>query len=300
MVMKDARSHLVKILHRSFRGEGVQASPVPGVYCIKVSHPGRRNKDHWRASLGLIVQGCKEIVLGRRSHRIDEGHYIATPIDLPVISRIAAATPEKPFLALLIGLDPRTLNEVSAPLGTDMMERPEAAQRALFVGKPGDAMLEAAVRLGRLFESPADAPVLGGLIIREMLYHLLKGSDGPAIRRLVCSDSRLHRIVQSIHGLRSELGEAADVAALAKTANMSRSAFFKHFKEVTAMSPIQYQKRLRLLEARRLMIDEGETAEGSAFKVGYASASQFSREYARMFGSPPLRDALKGRSLAVA
>jgi transcriptional regulator GlxA family with amidase domain len=135
--------------------------------------------------------------------------------------------------------------------------------------------------------------VLGPLVIKEILYHLLKGADGLAIRQFVRSGSNMHKISQAIYSLRAELNADVDVAALAKAANMSRSAFFKHFKEVTSMSPIQYQKRLRLLEARRLMIDVDETAQGSAFKVGYNSVSQFSREYSRMFGSSPLRDAMK-------
>ena len=135
--------------------------------------------------------------------------------------------------------------------------------------------------------------MLGPLVIKEILYHLLKGADGPAIRQFLRSGSKMHKISQAIYSLRSDLSEDADVTSLAKAAHMSRSAFFKHFKEATAMSPIQYQKRLRLLEARRLMIDDGEKAEGSAFKVGYNSASQFSREYSRMFGNSPLRDTVK-------
>jgi transcriptional regulator GlxA family with amidase domain len=157
--------------------------------------------------------------------------------------------------------------------------------------------LKAAIRLARLFQTPEDAPVLGPLLIKEIFYHLLKSENGPAIHQFVRSGSKMHRVSQAIHTLRSELERDVDVTALAKTANMSRSTFFKHFKEVTAASPIQYQKRLRLLEARRLMTDENETAEGSAFKVGYNSASQFSREYSRMFGTSPLRDANKSKKL---
>src|SRR6266478_3721091 len=157
-----------------------------------------------------------------------------------------------------------------------------------------------ALRLGRLFQVPEDAAVLGSLVIKEILYHLLKGADGPAIRQFVRSGSNMHKISQAIYSLRSELDDDVDVAALAKAANMSRSAFFKHFKEVTAMSPIQYQKRLRLLEARRLMVDEDETAERSSFRVGYRSASQFSREYARMFGVSPRRDTSKIRRVGSA
>jgi AraC-like DNA-binding protein len=185
------------------------------------------------------------------------------------------------------------LSEVAAHLENGFPKETEIPLRAVFIGKASDRMLEAAVRLGKLFQVPEDALVLGLLVIKEIFYHLIKGPDGPAIRQFVRSGSKVHKISQAIYSLRSGLSEDVDVTSLARAANMSRSAFFKHFKEVTAMSPIQYQKRLRLLEARRLMTDDGETAEGSAFKVGYNSASQFSREYSRMFGNPPLRDAMK-------
>jgi transcriptional regulator GlxA family with amidase domain len=152
------------------------------------------------------------------------------------------------------------------------------------------------VRLVGLFRTPKDAAVLGALVIKEILYLLMQGPEGAAIRQFVHSGSKMHQISHAIHALESELEKEVDVPALAQTANMSRSAFFKHFKEVTAMSPIQYQKRLRLHEARRLMLETGGSAESSCFKVGYKSASQFSREYSRMFGIPPARDAAKLKS----
>lgn len=243
--------------------------------------------------MSIIAQGCKEIMLGREIYCNDAAHYIATPIDLPVTSRVFSVTPEKPFLCLNVDLDPLALSEVAAQLEQGFPKGRENPVRAVFVGKATNPMLEAAVRLGKLCQTPEDAPVLGPLVIKELLYQLLKGTDGPAIRQFVCAGSSMHKISQAIYRLKSELGEEIEVAALARAANMSRSAFFKHFKEVTAMSPVQYQKRLRLLEARRLMTEDGETAEGAAFKVGYNSASQFSREYSRMFGNAPLRDTMK-------
>jgi len=219
-------------------------------------------------------------------------HYIATPIDLPVTIRLFAATPEQPFLCLKIEFDSLYLSEVAAQIEKNFPNETENPLRAMFIGKASDQILEAAIRLGKLFQVPEDAPVLGTLVIKEILYHLLKGPDGPALRQFVRSGSKMHKISQAIYALRSELSEDVDVTSLAKAVNMSRSAFFKYFKEVTAMNPIQYQKRLRLLEARRLMTDGGETAEGSAFKVGYNSTSQFSREYSRMFGNSPLRDVM--------
>jgi AraC-like DNA-binding protein len=294
--MTDLRSELAKIINRFSPGDGLHETPVAGTHCIKFSQADRRSKRHWRASMCIIPQGCKEIILGREIYRYeDEAHYIVTPIDLPVISRVVSATREKPLLSLKIDFEPLILSEVAARLEKNLPKELENPLPAIFIGKASDQMLEAAIRLGKLFQTPEDAPVLGPLVIREILYYLLKGADGPAIRQFVRSGSKMHKISQAIYSLRSELTDDVDVAALAKAAKMSRSAFFKHFKEVTAMSPIQYQKRLRLLEARRLMTDEGETAERSALKVGYNSASQFSREYSRMFGNAPLRDAMKIR-----
>ena len=291
--MTEFQSQLVKTVSFFSPAEGLNATPVPGVYCTKFSHTDRRTKRRWRACFGIIVQGGKEIVLERDRYKCDEAHYTASPIPLPVVSRISTASPVKPFLALMIGLEPMLLSEISAKLSEVVTGNPVHSLRAIFVGRTSAEMLEAAVRLGKLFYTPEDARVLGPLVIREMIYHLLKGPNGEAIRQFVRSGSRTHIISQCIHGLQSDLNGDVDVLALAKAAKMSRSGFFKHFKEITAMSPIQYQKRLRLLEARRLMVDEGESAEGSAFKVGYKSAPQFSREYSRMFGNSPLRDAMK-------
>ena len=294
-LMKDFRSDLARAIDRFSPGDGFHESPVPGVHCVRYSTADRRTKRQWRACLAIVAQGCKEVVLGREIYLCDEAHYTATPIHLPVVSRIASAAPEKPFLGVLIDLDPLVLNEVAAHLEDVVLEEPGGPVRALFSGKANEKMLEAAVRLAKLFQMPEDARVLGPLVVKEMLYHLLKGPEGSAIRQFVRSGSTMHKISQAVFTLRSNLQDDVDVAALAKEASMSRSAFFTHFKAVTSMSPIQYQKRLRLLEARRLMVEDDETAERSSFKVGYRSASQFSREYSRMFGEPPLRDVLKIR-----
>jgi AraC-like DNA-binding protein len=297
--MPDPRFQLAGTIRRFLPNDGWKETPVPGVYCLKLSQPKPRAKNRWMACLGILAQGYKEIILGGRRYRLDEGGYSITPIELPLISGIPNPTPAKPFLALLIALDPAIVGEVSAELNGFREDEEELPQRAFFSGRASEAMLEAAVRLGNLFERPEDAPVLGRLVIRELIYHVLKSKDGPAIRRFFRLGSKLHRIMHCIHGMRSELSEDVDVAELARTACMSRSAFFEQFKEVTSMSPIQYQKRLRLLEAKRLMTEAGETAEGAAFQVGYKSASQFSREYARMFGAPPRRDASRGRGVLV-
>jgi AraC-like DNA-binding protein len=291
--MNSLRDSLLNITRFFASVEGFNPTPVPRVYCLKFSHPGSFSKRRWRACLAIIAQGSKEIVLERDVYHCDEKHYTAALVDLPVVSRVTSASPQKPFLSMLIDLEPMILSETSAQLSEDHNGESEKSLRAIFIGETKDEMLESAVRLGKLFHTPEDARVIGPLVVREMVYHLLKGPDGKAIRHFVRSGSKTHTISRCIYALQSELNRDVDVPALAKAAHMSRSAFFEHFKEVTAMSPIQYQKRLRLLEARRLMVDEGESAEASAFKVGYKSTSQFSREYSRMFGKSPLRDATK-------
>jgi transcriptional regulator GlxA family with amidase domain len=179
---------------------------------------------------------------------------------------------------------------VAAQLDRTQPETAATPARAMFLGRASDRILEAAIRLCALFSVPADAPVLAPLITRELMFHVLKGPDGPAIRQFVRAGSQAHRVAEAIYHLQSSLDETVDVDRLARSAGMSRAAFFRHFKDATAMSPLQYQKRLRLLEAQRLMLEEREHAETAAFRVGYTSASQFSREYSRMFGNAPLRD----------
>ena len=304
--MRDLRTELADIIQHFALEDGAQALPLAGVRCIKISRPSRPAKQHWHASLAILAQGCKGLTLGHEEYHYEALNYIATPIDLPITSCAYAASPDQPFLCLQIEIDPLVLSEVATLL--DQAHPPQARppatqspQRAIFLGKASEPMLEAAIRLGTLCRRPEDALVLGPLAVKELLYHLLQSAEGPALRQFVRAESSVHKIAQAAYRLKAELAEEIDVAALAQAAAMSRSAFFKHFKDVTALSPVQYQKRLRLLEARRLMTGEGETAEGAAFRVGYSSPSQFSREYSRMFGSAPRRDVVnikQGNSLA--
>ena len=291
--MKDLLPELAKLIQGYSPEDGLNVSAIPGVHCVKFSNPTPATKGFWRASFSIIAQGSKEIIFDHKPYQYNQADYIAIPIDLPVSSRIFLASPEKPFLSLKIEFDSPLLSEVAQQLAQDFNQDLENPSQIMFGGQAGSKMLEAALRLVGLFQTPEEARVLGSLVIKELFYHLLKSSNGQAIWQFIRSGSKMHRISQTIYKLKSEGTKELDVVALAKAVNMSRSAFFKHFKEVTALSPVQYQKRLRLLEARRLMLDEGETAEGSAFKVGYNSASQFSREYSRMFGNPPFRDTIK-------
>ena len=287
--MLDAQARLVHLIERAALMEGAQPSPIAGVYCIKVSEPQKFQKRPWRASICISVQGTKEIVVDGQMFRARGLHYVVTPMDLPVSSRATHNSAHKPLLALKLDFDAHALREVASQLPEVSTAAHET--RAIFIGKATERMVDAAIRLCELFATPDDATVLAPLVIRELMFHILKSPDGPAIRQHLRAGSNAHRIAAAVHHLQTSLREPVDIAALAREAGMSRAAFFKHFKEATAMSPLQYQKRLRLLEARRVMLEQGEGAEAAAFNVGYTSPSQFSREYARMFGDAPFRDA---------
>jgi AraC-like DNA-binding protein len=291
-------SELATRLYRLTTLPGTRESALPGVHIARYDVTERQTKRQWRACLALVAQGTKEVVLGRTTYRCAEGHYTAAPVHLPVISRIAVAAPRTPFLALLVDLNPLTLSEVVAQLNDEYAQSPSASVRALFRGRANDSMLEAAVRLTRLLDSQDDLRVLGPMVVKELVYHLLRGSEGQAIAQFVRSGTKTQKVARAAFLIRSHLREELDVVALANAAAMSRSAFFQHFKHVTSLTPIQYQKRLRLLEAQQLMVQAEQTAQASAHRVGYQSVSQFTREYARMFGDTPSRHAAKLRRAA--
>ncbi len=275
-------------------GDGPSAGPVPGSSCVRYSSTSQFQNQLWRASLAIVAQGTKELVLGRTTYALSPGHYTLTPLSLPLISRVARATAHAPFLCLLIRIDPMMLSRVVA----DMDDRPEASDglhRGVFVGEVCEHMRDAAVRLTALFESSEAGTVLGPGYVRELLFYVLRGPNGSALRQFVHANSEAQRISQAVHRIESDLTTQLDIAAMAAAAGVSRTVFFEQFKRVTSLSPVQYQKRQRLLEAQRLMVEERTTAEDAAYRVGYQSPSQFSREYARMFGEPPLRHATRLR-----
>ena len=300
IVCYDSRVHaeLAALIARWCPSDGVHPSPIAGVSCIRISHPYPREKRTWRASFCVVVQGTKELTLEGRIYRDRGPHYIVTPLDLPLTSRVTGVSPARPLLSVKLDFDSAAVREVAAQLAQAGSDDAAPPARAVYLRSASDRLLDAARRLCELFARPADARVLAPLATRELIFHLLSGPDGPALRQLVRAGTQSHRIAEAVLQLQASLDDDLDIAVLAKRAGMSRATFFKRFKEATAMSPLQYQKRLRLLEARRLMLEDGEGAATSALRVGYASASQFSREYARMFGNAPLRDTRARRPLA--
>jgi AraC-like DNA-binding protein len=237
--------------------------------------------------LAIVVQGKKAALLGDETHRYDAGQYLVISVDLPLSGFVTEASPEQPYLGFRLNLDPHQLGELIAQTPA---ERKETSVRGLFISNADASLLDCALRLTRLLDTPQDIPVLAPIVMREIYYRLLTGEQGEAVRQIATSGSNMQRIAQVIQYMKTDFTQPLRIEALADRAKMSPSSFHAHFKAVTTMSPLQYQKQLRLLEARRLMLTEQANAATAADRVGYESPSQFSREYARMFGAPPIQD----------
>jgi AraC-like DNA-binding protein len=236
--------------------------------------------------LAIVVQGKKAALLGEETHRYDAGQYLVISVDLPLSGFVTQATPEQPYLGFRLTLDPRQFSDMIA----QTPDRKEASVRGLFVSNADAPLLDCALRLTRLLDTPQDLPVLAPMVMREIYYRLLTGEQGEAVRQIATSGSNMQRIAQVIQQMKTDFAKPLRIEDLADQVKMSPSSFHAHFKAVTSMSPLQYQKHLRLLEARRLMLTEPVNAVTAADQVGYESPSQFNREYARMFGAPPIRD----------
>ncbi len=278
--------------------DGLVATPVPGLMMKYVEAPGATLRAVSRPAIGLVLQGAKQMQVGDQERVFAEGQSFIIGAEMPVLSRILRATSQAPYLAVTIELEMATLRELAAEL---VDHPPTTAQRpqTLFGEDAGAALIDCALRLTRLIDRPEAIPVLRPAIARELHYWLLAGPHGAGLRTLADPSSHAGRLSEAIALLRAEYRSRVPVERLAARAGMSLTAFHRHFKDLTSVTPGQYQKRLRLIEARRLMLEEGLTASSAAFQVGYESVSQFSREYRRLYQAPPRRDALRRRSLGV-
>jgi AraC-like DNA-binding protein len=242
----------------------------------------------------IVVQGRKQVTVGGNTYIYDPSQYLAVSLALPAIGRVVEASPERPYLCMTLGVDARELAALIVETGMSA-PRDDHDGRALYVSPLGSPLLDGLLRLVRLLDTPQDIPVLAPLILRELHYRLLQGEQHGRLAEMAIGNGRLRRVSGAIEWIKGHFVEPLQIEALAKRVNMSPSALHSHFKVVAAMSPVQYQKRLRLQEARRLLLSGETSAEAVAYEVGYASPSQFSREYARLFGQPPRRDAERVR-----
>ncbi|GAB1536396.1 AraC family transcriptional regulator CmrA [Geovibrio sp. ADMFC3] len=288
------RQELAAMIDRYSEKDTVSQTIIPKLSLMKSETKRVKASTVYMPSLCLIVQGKKEIFLDYELYTYSPSEYLAVSVELPVVGQITEASKEKPYLGLSIELDPLAISEM-------LVHAPEhgATSRGLFVGKTDEGLADCILRLVRLLESPADVPFMSHLIFKEFYYRLLKSPHGWNLAQLAMNGSSMQRIAKVIKVLKTDFARNMRIEEMAEIANMSQSSFHHHFKEVTAMSPLQFQKRLRLTEARRIMLAEQADAASTAFRVGYESPSQFSREYSRMFGAPPLSDISNLRRHAV-
>lgn len=239
----------------------------------------------------LTVQGAKQALLGDALFDYGAMEFLIVSVDLPILGSVTQATPAAPFLALILELDIKLLQEVIAQLDADTVAT-SGAPLGVFVGQLGQQAADCLLRLLQLLGEPRGLAMLAPSIVRELYYWLLGSKEGDALRRLAAPDSHTLRIAEAIHLLQAEFAAPIGIERLAARAGMSASSFHAHFKSITSVTPLQYQKQLRLLQARRLLATRAANVSQAAYQVGYESASQFSREYARMFGTPPSREAV--------
>ena len=271
--------------------DGVYDTTVPALRLSRLSALSECVAVVYEPSLCIIAQGSKEVLLADETYRYDPAHSLLVSVDLPVSARVVEASPGRPYLAVRISLDPAVVGELLAD-GTAAAPSPPLGPpaRGLAVTPVEPPLLDAVTRLVALLDSPPDIEPLAPLVLREITYRVLAGPQGSRLRQIAAAGAPAQRIARAIRWLKDHFADPLRIESLAKHVRMSQSAFHLHFKGVTAMSPLQYQKRLRLQEARRLMLGEGLDAAEAAFRVGYESPSQFSREYRRTFGAPPRQD----------
>ncbi|HEQ3521875.1 TPA: AraC family transcriptional regulator [Citrobacter freundii] len=285
----DKRARLAKRMADFLGVENDQVAEIPGLMLIRRTQVEPMSSYLCSPSMALVVQGRKRVVLGNTSLTYDESHFLLTAANLPTMAQVLDATPETPFLCMLLMLDLAVARQMITQID---LTAPDAATgvAGMSTGPATFELFDAMARLLALLDKPQDIPVLGELIQREVLYHVLTSPAGARLRQIVCQGTSGNRIARAIDWLRGNFTQTLRVEELAQVSGMGVSTLHHHFRQMTSMSPLQFQKHLRLHEARRLMLNDELDAGTSALRVGYESVTQFNREYRRLFGAPPLRD----------
>jgi AraC-like DNA-binding protein len=264
-------------------------TPIEGLAILRSDTEKPPSHLIFKPSLCITLQGAKRSTFGSRRFIYRPGQVLVVSVEMPAVSRVVQASPTEPYLGIVLEVDPEALRDV-----LQQLERPPAPvddpEFGVLIANFGGPLADCVLRMVRLLDTPRAIPVIAPLIMREICYWLLAGPSGGEIVKFVLTSSRAKRIIDAIYALRDAYDKAVRIEALAEIAQMSLSAFHREFKALTSMTPLQYQKQLRLLQARQLMVAGAANAETAAYQVGYESPSQFSREYTRMFGSPPRRD----------
>jgi len=293
------REELVERIGRAMREDGT-TQPFQGFHLYRRSSPLELLHGVSEPSVAVIAQGSKEVLLGENRYRYGPSQYLLATVELPTIRRVLEASKERPYLSLRLELAPTLVGSVMLEAGHSSHSwlPGRADVRGIDVSLLDANLLDAFVRLVRLLDSPAETPVLLPLITREIIYRLLVGEQGGRLRHLAILGGYTPHIARAVARLRQDFDQPLRIERLARELGMSVSGFHHHFKAVTAMSPSQFQKQLRLQEARRLMLGEDLDAASAAYRVGYHDASHFNREYKSLFGVPPMRDVQRLREAA--
>jgi len=292
--IRDNREELVERIARAVREDGT-LEVFPGFRLSRMSGVTEPVRSVYQPSFCFVAQGSKRALLGEEVFRYDPEHYMIYTVDLPLTFQVEEASEERPYLGFQLDLEPALVASVIMESGI-RVKKGDASTKAMNVSSVDADLLDGIVRLVRLVETPAERKVLAPLIIREIIYRLLIGGQGARLSHIVASGRDTRRISKAIGHLREHFDEQLKMEEIARELGMSVSGFHHHFKSVTSMSPLQFQKHLRLQEARRLMLGEDLDAASAAFRVGYQDASHFSREYKRHFGAPPHGDIANLRS----
>jgi AraC-like DNA-binding protein len=290
------RVELADLIRRHIPAEGSLRSAIEPLHLVRYEHCVQSFPALAQPALCILAHGSKEVRLGDERYVYDPLNCMVVSVAMPISGRILEASPQNPSLSVRLDIDPAQINALIAeagPLGVPS----RASGRGLYVEPMDCALLDAVVRLVRLLDTPQDIAMLAPLVHREILYRLLRGQQGHRLYEIALGNSQTHRVSRAIQWLNSHFHEPLRVDDLAREVNLSVSTLHHRFKAVTSLSPLQYQKQLRLQAARQLMLDQGLEASVAAYRVGYESPSQFSREYSRLYGAPPLRDLARLRQV---
>ena len=268
------------------RQGSVVQTPIPGLSTVRATEPSGLLHAIAQPLVCLVLQGSKQVAMGAQTFEFSAGESLLITADVPTVSQITRASAAAPYLSIALELSLPVIADLSAQMGVV----PRGDHAPVHVDPTDAEVADVALRLMRLLERPEAVPLLHASLVRELHYWLLAGRHGAAIRRLGWPGSHAQRVARAVAVLRADFAQPLPVESLAALAGMSPSSFHQHFRAVTSLSPLQFQKQLRLIEARRLMLSEGASASSAAFAVGYESVPQFTREYGRLFGLPPVRD----------
>jgi len=275
-------------LLRWVRKTGDYPTAIEGLAIHRRDEANQPENCFYKPSVGVIIQGFKRSVIGSEEYRYGENHCLVTGVDMPSVTYITAASPEQPFLAISLNLDKYLITQLAAEIPPSS-RLGNGSYKGISIAEVDPDVLDAFLRMVELNEKPEQIPVLAPMIVREIHYRLLIGPQGERLRMVNTLGTQSNQIARTITWLRDNYKEPLQVDELARKVNMATSTFHRHFREVTTLSPLQFQKRLRLYEAQRMMLVENEDAAIVALAVGYESPTQFNREYKRLFGEPPHR-----------